>query len=137
MAIVVRCADLDDLDTNAQVGLTKPEDSFPNAESFQHLSFTKPIYKVRGRGGRELLFYTEDVVPSHRVADCTIDTIGIEAIPQTVSGDILNPVIGVYRGVPIDVSHLHHCGKLRDGSNYCINSVSPCSNLRLLSLPTG
>lgn len=48
----------------------------------------------------------------------------VEAIPQTVSGDILNPVFGVYRGIPIAVAHHHHCGKFRDGSKYCINSVS-------------
>lgn len=67
-------------------------------------------------------------MPSHRIADCTSNVRGadlIEPISQVVSGDILNPVIGIYRGIPIASTHRHHCGKLRDGSNYCINSVSP------------
>ncbi|KAE9987569.1 hypothetical protein EG328_002210 [Venturia inaequalis] len=113
-------------DANSIAGATKPADSFPNADVTQHLAFTKPVYKIRGRGGKELLFYTEDAVPSHRIVDCTSNTRGadmVEAIPQTVSGDILNPVLGIYRGIPIAVAHHHDCGKLHDGSEYCINSL--------------
>ncbi|TLD37382.1 F-box domain cyclin-like protein [Venturia nashicola] len=115
-----------EIDVNPQAGATKPADSLPNADVSQHLTFTKPIYKIRGRGGKELLFYTEDVVPSHRIVDCTSNTRGVdivETIPQTVSGDIVNPVFGTYRGIPIAVAHHHHCGRMQDGSKYCINSL--------------
>ncbi|QDS75415.1 hypothetical protein FKW77_003247 [Venturia effusa] len=99
------------VDANALAMPTKPADIYPNADVSQHLNFTKPIYKVRGRGGKELLLYTGDAVPSHRIADCTSNTRGadiVEDIPQTVSGDILNPVVGVYRGIPIATYHQHH-----------------------------
>lgn len=136
MQFVIQCANLHNIEVNGQLGSMKPDDSFPNADCFQHLSFSKPIYKVRGRGGKELLFYTEDVIPSHRVADCTSNTRGVEELPQIpsrTSSDILNNIEGLYRGIPIDVYHDHQCGKLRHGGKFCINSVSPHLNSRFFS----
>jgi hypothetical protein len=100
------------------------DEAFPNTGRSEHLTFPKPIYKVRARAGKELLFYSEDLVPSHRVADCTAEARGLERLAQVLSGDIMTPVIGVFRGLPIDVCHFHEIGALRDGSKYCINSVS-------------